>query len=97
MKKSGVDTVILGCTHYPLLKDVIGKIMGEGVILIDSGAAAANSAYRLLKEKDIERDEKGGNYKYFVSDAAGEFSKLGGVFLEKPIMEDVDKIDIERY
>ena len=97
MKKSGVDTVILGCTHYPLLKDVIGKIMGEGVILIDSGAAAANSAHRLLKEKDIERDEKGGNYKYFVSDAAGEFSKLGGVFLEKPIMEDVDKIDIERY
>lgn len=97
MKKSGVDTVILGCTHYPLLKDVIGKIMGEGVTLIDSGAAAANSAYRLLKEKDIERDEKGGNYKYFVSDAAGEFSKLGGVFLEKPIMEDVDKIDIERY
>lgn len=97
LKCQNVDTLILGCTHYPLLKGIIQKIMGDDVTLIDSGAAAANSAFEYLKSNDLQSNKSVGSYKYFVSDAAEDFAKLGGVFLEKPIGENVEKIDIEGY
>ena len=93
----GIDTLILGCTHYPILKEVIREIMGEEVTLIDSGAEAANYALEFLKETDLQGDENIGEYKYFVSDSAEDFARLGGMFLEKPIYQNVEKIDIERY
>ena len=97
MKRDGVDTLILGCTHYPLLKNVIREVMGEGVSLIDSGMAAADYAFNVLKENNIQSDETAGTYKYFVSDSPEDFAHLGGTFLEKPILENVEKIDIEKY
>lgn len=97
MKNKDVDTLILGCTHYPLLKDIIREIMGDGVTLIDSGAAAADSAHKFLKDLDMQKDKGIGEYRYFVSDSAEDFAKLGGVFLEKPICRNVEKIDIEKY
>ncbi len=97
IKSRDVDTLILGCTHYPLLKSVIGEIMGEGVALIDSGAAAADFALEQLKEKENLNEQKVGNYSYFVSDSAEEFARLGGMFLSRPIEESVAKIDIEKY
>ncbi|MBE7031899.1 MAG: glutamate racemase [Ruminococcaceae bacterium] len=101
VKAAGVDTLILGCTHYPLLRKVIGDIMGEGVTLIDSGAAAANCAHEFLKAEGLLKGEgeacEKGRYRYFVSDEVEDFSQLGGVFLERPIDESVQKIDIEKY
>lgn len=97
IKKCNVDTLILGCTHYPLLKSVIGEIMGKEVVLIDSGAAAADFAFEQLKGSDMMSDKKGSSYKYFVSDSAADFAKLGGMFLTRPIDESVGKVDIERY
>ncbi len=97
IKEAGVDTLILGCTHYPLLKSVISEVMGDDVTLINSGAEAAKGAFLALKELDMLADEKMGRYKYFVSDASEDFKKLGGVFLEKTISETVEKIDIENY
>ncbi len=97
IKKEGVDTLILGCTHYPLLKKIIAKIMGDGVTLIDSGAAAADYAFDLLKEADMLGDGNSGEYTYFVSDSTEEFSKLGEMFLSRPIEQSVRKVDIERY
>ncbi|MBO5955523.1 MAG: aspartate/glutamate racemase family protein, partial [Clostridia bacterium] len=98
IKKQDVDTIILGCTHYPLLKQVIGEIMGESVTHIDSGAAGADCALELLKEKNMlcEKNVKGG-YRYFVSDATEDFVKLGSMFLSCPIDETVHKVDIEKY
>jgi glutamate racemase len=97
IKEKNVDTLILGCTHYPLLKSVIGEIMGEGVTLIDSGAAAADFAYEQLKKRDKLSDKKAGTYSYYVSDSAADFAKLGGMFLTRPIDESVGKVDIEKY
>lgn len=97
IKENDVDTLILGCTHYPLLKSVIGKIMGDGVTLIDSGAAAAGFALECLKSKERLNGGAGGKYSYFVSDSAESFAELGGMFLERPIEGDVSKIDIEKY
>lgn len=97
IKKEGVDTLILGCTHYPLLKKIIADIMGDDVTLIDSGAAAADYAFNLLRKSDMLGDETLGEYTYFVSDSTEEFSKLGGMFLSRPIEQSVEKVDIERY
>lgn len=97
IKAEGVDTLILGCTHYPLLRGVIGKIVGEGVTLIDSGAAAADSAYECLKSRGMLADRECGSINYFVSDSTEDFGRLGEIFLEKPIGGAVERIDIEKY
>lgn len=99
MKKADPDTVILGCTHYPLLKKIIQEVLGDKVTLIDSGAAAADVAYEFLKEKKMLNDGNAscGAYRYFVSDSTEDFALLGGMFLEKPICESVEKVDIEKY
>ena len=97
IKKMNVDTLILGCTHYPLLKEVIGEVMGSNVTLIDSGAAAADFAFECLQTAGKLGDRKNGKYSYFVSDSAEDFARLGGMFLSRPIEENVKKIDIEKY
>lgn len=63
LKDVGVDTLILGCTHYPLLEEVIGDFMGPDVTLIDSGAEAAN-----LASTQFDPNEGTGTTQYFVSD-----------------------------
>lgn len=97
IKKNRVDTLILGCTHYPLLKKVIGEVMGDGVKLIDSGAVAADSAFEYLKANNMQNEKENGAYRYFVSDSPQDFSKLGGMFLEKTVADTVERIDIEKY
>ncbi len=97
IKEKDIDTLILGCTHYPLLREVIQKIMGEGIKLIDSGATAAQGAYELLNNADMLSDKQISKYKYFVSDSTEDFAKLGSMFLSKPICENTEKIDIEKY
>ena len=98
IKKENVDTLILGCTHYPLLKKAIGEYMGDEVTLIDAGAEVA----KYLKKKF----DKGGlhgsktdkdQYSYYVSDNIAGFEELGSLFLEKSIDGQVNKIDIEKY
>ncbi len=97
IKKNDIDTLILGCTHYPLLKSVIAEIMGSDITLIDSGAAAAHFAFKQLKSRDMLSDKNSGRYNYYVSDSAADFAKLGGMFLSRPIGESVAKVDIEKY
>lgn len=98
LKAKGVDTVILGCTHYPLLADAIGKAMGEGVTLIDSGRATALYTAQLLREKELEADrECDGEYSFFVSDTPHNFEKIAGMFLGRDVKSQVHRIDIEQY
>ena len=98
IKKEGVDTLILGCTHYPLLSKAIGEFMGESVTLINAGAEVAKALKsELSAENLLKEDDKIGEYKYFVSDNVDGFESLGGMFLEKEIDGQVEKIDIERY
>lgn len=97
IKNSGVDTLIMGCTHYPLLREEIAKVMGENVTLIDAGREAAVFAKELLSQKDALSDRPSGKTEYYVSDTVDGFSELGSLFLERHIEGDVFKIDIERY
>lgn len=97
IRAEGVDTLILGCTHYPLLKDEIQKIIGDNVTLINSGAEAAVAAYEHLKTRNMLSDRKTGETQYYVSDSVNGFEELAGMFLEKHIEGSVHKIDIEKY
>jgi len=98
LKEWGCDTLVLGCTHYPLLRDVISAYMGPEVTLINSGQEAARQLAETLKRADMLSGSPGpGTYKYYVSDTAEGFSKMASAFLEKPVEALVGKIDIERY
>ncbi len=98
IKNAGVDTLILGCTHYPHLKKVIGEYMGEDVSLIDPGIELS----KFLKENfasDMLHDETEDSekYRYFVSDSPEGFEELASTFLERDVNGKVKKIDIEKY
>ena len=94
----GVDTVILGCTHYPLLADAIGKVLGNGVTLIDSGRATALYTAELLKDMNLEcTSRKNAEYKFFVSDTPDNFEHMAGMFLCHDMSRKVTQIDIEEY
>lgn len=82
LKDSGIDTLVLGCTHYPLLKNVIGRIMGDGITLIDSATETAKEVSEVLHRLNWLRTDRGGPVrKYFVTDTPSRFEKVGKLFL----------------
>ena len=98
IKDAGVDTLILGCTHYPLLKSAISKYMGDGVTLVSPGEEVAKFLRKKITSDNAhseirDRDQ----YSYYVSDSIESFEELGGIFLETKINGKVNKIDIEKY
>lgn len=83
---AGVDTVILGCTHYPLVRPVLRRALGRGVDLVSSGEAIAAEVERALAEDGIEADaERKGMYHFLSSGDPEEFRRLGTRFLQLPI------------
>ncbi|MFQ5585509.1 MAG: glutamate racemase [Thermodesulfobacteriota bacterium] len=81
--KEWVDTLVLGCTHYPLLKGVIGEVMGREVLLIDSAEETAVEVKRVLEEEKIlkKRAVGQGNHTFYVTDSPGRFIAVGRRFL----------------
>ncbi len=90
------DTLIMGCTHYPVLKNVFADILGDSVTLIDPGTATANKVKEYL-EKNNALNSKGGNCQYFVSDRANTFSKIAQILLSENIEDSVKQIDILKF
>lgn len=81
-----IDTLILGCTHYPLLKGTIGQVVGKGVNLIDSAEATAREVRALLNARGLERmGPEPGTREYLVTDAPERFARVGAMFLGKPL------------
>lgn len=80
-KKNRVDTVILGCTHYPLLKPVIRKVLGRGVTLIDSAKQVAMEVKKILTEDIMLSAGSRGKHTYYVSDNPDWFSGIASRFL----------------
>lgn len=92
---AGVDTLILGCTHFPMLSAAVSKVMGDGVTLINMGTATANAVKEILKESDALSDAGTAHHSFFVSDKADSFSRLASRLLEKKIDNlDVEQVDI---
>lgn len=81
-----LDSLILGCTHYPLLKGTIQKVMGEHVQLIDSAEATAREVAAVLKARDLVRtSETPGRRHFMVTDAPERFARVGEKFLGFPL------------
>lgn len=90
LKKADVDTVILGCTHYPMLQGVISYVMGDDVVLVDSATDTAMEMYRVLVEQGMERDSDAAPAHIFTATGeAGLFEDLAQRFLG-PIVTHVD-------
>lgn len=86
-----IDTLILGCTHYPLLKGVISRVMGPDVRLVDSAEETAKDAKTLLKGIDLlAPDHSEGGYQVFVTDLPQQFSNVASLFLG------MDQVPVER-
>ncbi|MBD5138279.1 MAG: glutamate racemase [Ruminococcus sp.] len=96
IKKEGVDTLILGCTHYPIIKDVISDFMGDSVTLVSSGEEAAKYAYKMLMSKEMlsGREENGTNT-YYTSDSIELFEENARAFLGSSLNGDVYKVGID--
>jgi glutamate racemase len=80
-----VDTIILGCTHYPLLKNTLKKVAGPRVTLVDSAEETALATDRRLTELGLRRKSGAGRRAYFSSDAPERFQRLSARFLGTPV------------
>jgi glutamate racemase len=104
LKEKGIDTLVLGCTHYPLLKGVISKVMGKGIALIDSAVETVREIRRTLDEYGIEGKAAPGDpgmvsgirRMFYVTDAAERFIRVGERFLGQKI-EHIEKINLGGY
>jgi glutamate racemase len=97
-----VDTLIMGCTHYPLLEHVIADVMGDSVTLINSGRETARAAFKaladggLLNSRASQRPGIQGEHKYYVSDVPHKFAQVATRFLGT-MVDRITRIDISKY
>ena len=96
MVEAGVDTLILGCTHYPILLGAIKKIMGQGVALINMGNSTALAVKEELKALNMLSEEESATKEFYVSDITAGFSKVSEILLGEKIC-DVNLVDINKY
>lgn len=92
-----IDTLILGCTHYPILRDVIQSVVGPEVTLIDSGEETARVAQSALVKSQLVTDEKQpGTHRFYVSDVPERFSQVATRFLGQ-VVDGITRVDITRF
>jgi glutamate racemase len=92
-----VDVLVLGCTHYPLLSELIGEVMGPGVRLVDSAVETAREVRRLLADGGLQRQETSPpQYRFLASDSPLRFREVGSRFLGE-LLTEVEQVDPEAY
>lgn len=100
LKRAKVDTLVLGCTHYPLLRSTVGKVMGEGVVLVNPAYETALELKRLLARENLanvkEVDSPSLMYRFYVSDAADKFKDFANTILPFDI-KTTKQISIDEY
>ena len=97
IRDAGVDTLILGCTHYPLIKTMIGEFMGRNVVLVDPAKTAAHHLERILSERGLKADHPAGQAHFYVSDAPDGFVQTADLFLGEYKGGEVEQIAIDKY
>jgi len=94
----GVDTLILGCTHYPLLEEVIAGVCGPAVTLVSAGEESAFELKRLLSAQGLRApSDRRGTAEFYVSDRAEDFEGVASMFLAEDIHHMARRIDIDQY
>ena len=95
LKRAEVDTLILGCTHYPLVAPMLQRILGRDVRLVSGGHAVAAAVQRTLATAGLDRPADGeGEYRFLCSGDVESFRELGTRFLQMPLSE-VERIEID--
>ena len=97
LRDTGIDTLIMGCTHYPLLAEIIGRIMGPEVTLVDAGAEVARALKGELTDRELLADRPCGETTLYASDRPEDFGLLAATFLGQPLSGAVRAVDIEQY
>lgn len=96
MKEHDIDTLVLGCTHYPILRYTLTKVLGSEVRLVNPAYETAKEAKEMLTERKLLSESvEGGNVKFYVSDDPEKFRRIGGNMLNRNIAS-VNKIEIEK-
>ncbi len=96
--ETGIDTLILGCTHYPLLAEIIADIMGPGVALVSAGEESAFELKRMLRAGDLRGDgDRRGGTDFYVSDRVEDFERIASTFLQEDLRCAARRIDIDQY
>ncbi len=99
LKEKEIDTLILGCTHYPLLRSLIGTVMGPEVRLVNPAYETAIGLRGLLEEQGLRREDAEPEefpYRFFVSDLAEKFQSFANSILPYNVKM-TQKVDIEKY
>ena len=97
LKETGVDTLVLGCTHYPLLQKTISKVMGENVKLVSSATEVARVVKKTILDNNMQRDTRHkAVYRYYTSDSVEKFEPLCSAILGRNV-NSAEKVDIEKY
>lgn len=98
LKEQNVDVLIMGCTHYPVITDIIREVMGEGVTLVNIGEFTAKAVLKYLIDNDMQNDiEETGSHDYYVSDRAESFSKTASILMGKNIADNVERVDVSNF
>lgn len=93
MIEAGVDTLVLGCTHYPLLADTVAKTMGPRITLVDSASAVARQVQEVMRQQALcVNQDSEGTIRFLVSDAPDSFRRTGQQFLGHDL-DDVEWVD----
>jgi glutamate racemase len=96
LRRAEVDTLVLGCTHYPLVAPMLQRILGRDVRLVSAGHAIAAAAQRLLTASGLEAaDGLEGRYSFLCTGDVSSFRELGGRFLQMPL-SDIERVDTLR-
>ena len=86
LRDSDIDTLVLGCTHYPILRRMIQEVVGEGVTLIDSGEALAEEVAVMLETDNLTRESlEPRSEQFFVTDSAQRIRRVAQLFLGRSI------------
>jgi glutamate racemase len=92
-----IDALVLGCTHYPLLRYTLNKVLGDSVKLINPAYETAKALKEMLTEKNmLKKSSRSPVRKFFVSDAPEKFRRIGGNILNMEIT-DIEEVEIEKY
>jgi glutamate racemase len=86
-RSEAIDVLVLGCTHYPLLHGVIGRVLGPGVTLVDSAVETAREVRERIEEAGLENESGNGELSIYLSDIAPNFREVGERILGRPIRD----------
>lgn len=96
--EADIDTLILGCTHYPILREAISSVAGDKITLVDSGMETAIYTTKVLMENNLlNNSSEKGSCQFYVSDTPDDFKNIAGLFLGREMEHKVEQINIEEY